>query len=91
MFNNCFRFSIFIFLFSKEKEKKKLCFQNEKHVWLVVFKGNLFDSCFWKSWILFSLVNFFKKIIFILIQKHVCSKVFKILTPKETINQLFCI
>ena len=61
--------TIFVFLFSREKEKNKFflfskwktrlvsCF--EKHIFQKQNSGNLFGSCFWKSWILFSLVNFF--------------------------------
>ena len=81
MFGNYFRFLVF-----KEKRKKK--FQNEKHVWLVEKKkkkffqkqnlGNLFGICFWKSWILFCLANLKHFFLFILIQKYVCFKVFKI-------------
>ena len=91
---------VFVFLFSREKEKKKFCFQNEKHVWLIVLKNTFFKNkiqefclvvVFEKAEFCFLWLIFLKKIIFILIQKHVCSKVFEILTPKEIINQLFCI
>ena len=67
-----FRFLVFkgkrkkknkFFLFSKWKTCLVSCF--EKHIFLKQNSGNLFGSCFWKSWILFSLVNFFLKIIFI--------------------------
>ena len=37
MFGNCFCFLVF-------KEKKKFCFQNEKHVWLVVLKNTFFKN-----------------------------------------------
>ena len=62
MFGNyfCFLFSFSCF----QKKKKKtifFCFQNEKHIFQKQNSRNLFGSCFWKSWILFSLVNIFFK------------------------------
>ena len=90
MFGNCFRF---LFSFSCFQGKKKkinffFCFQNEKHVWLVVLKNTFFKNeiqgiCVFEKVEFCFLWLIFFKIIFILIQKHVCSKVFKILTPKE--------
>ena len=45
MFGNCFRF---LFSFSCFQGKKKkiffFCFQNEKHVWLVVLKNTFFKN-----------------------------------------------
>ena len=89
MFGNCFRF-LFSFSCFQGKKKKKINFcqfskwktrlvsWKEKHIFQKQNLGNLFDSCFW--------LLFFLKIIFILIQKHICSKVFKILTPRGIIK-----
>ena len=48
------------FFFSKWKTHLVNCF--EKHIFQKQNSGNLFGSCFWKSWILFSLVNLLKKL-----------------------------
>ena len=92
----------FRFLVFKGKRKKQFfcfcfCFQNEKHIWLVVLKNTFFKNKiqenFWYLFLkklnfFFLWLIFFKKIIFILIQKHVCSKVFKILTPKKNYKSI---
>ena len=72
-FGNCFCF-LFSFSCFQGKKKKTIfsCFQNEKHVWLVerknkFSKNKIQEIClvvvFEKSRILFSLVNFFLKLL----------------------------
>ena len=93
MLGNYFRFLIFkgkrfiiiiFFLFSKWKTR--LVSWKEKHIFQKQNSRNLFGSCFWKSWILFCLVNFFFLNYIYSNSKHICSKVFKILTPRRIIK-----
>ena len=51
------------FLFSKWKTC--LVSWKENHIFQKQHSKNLYGSCFWKSWILFCLVNFFNKKLYI--------------------------
>ena len=54
--NNKTKQNKFFFFFLFSKWKTRLVSWKEKHIFQKQNSGNLFGSCFWKGWILFSLV-----------------------------------